>query len=81
MRSPWFLKESGVLLAYFRMKSPKYGILSLNANSRRGSVMTTLWEFLTRHWLSVILILGVIVAVYFVYKHKDEIMIGGDNDK
>jgi hypothetical protein len=43
--------------------------------------MTTLWEFLTRHWLSVILILGVIISVYCVYKNKDELMIWRDNDK
>jgi hypothetical protein len=43
--------------------------------------MNTLWELLTRHWLSVILLLGAVVSIYYVYKNKEKLFFGRDNDK
>ncbi|WP_283214721.1 hypothetical protein [Paenibacillus sp. HWE-109] len=42
--------------------------------------MHNLWNFVSQEWLSLVLIVGVLVAVWFVYKHKDK-LIRGTNDK
>ncbi|WP_275901718.1 hypothetical protein [Paenibacillus sp. SYP-B3998] len=36
--------------------------------------MNNLWQLLTHHWLSIALILGALVAVWYVYKHKDKLL-------
>ncbi|MCS7463760.1 hypothetical protein N0M98_27015 [Paenibacillus doosanensis] len=43
--------------------------------------MYELSSFAYRHWLSLVLILGVIVAVALVYKHWDKIVIKGSGRK
>jgi hypothetical protein len=36
--------------------------------------MTTLWSFVIHHRLSILLIAGALVAIGYVYKHKDKLM-------
>lgn len=42
--------------------------------------MDNLWNFISRHWLSIALIIGVILAVWYVYNNKDK-YIRGWSDK
>lgn len=42
--------------------------------------MSNLWTFIKDHWLSLALILGAIIAVWYVYKNKDK-YIRGWSDK
>ena len=42
--------------------------------------MTTLWSYIAQHWLPIALIVGVLVAFWYVYKNKDKYIRGG-NDK
>ncbi|MFD0694396.1 hypothetical protein ACFQZT_09860 [Paenibacillus sp. GCM10027628] len=43
--------------------------------------MITLWNFVSRHWISIVLIVGALVAVWSVYKHKDKYLMGSDDNK
>ncbi|MFC5452203.1 hypothetical protein [Paenibacillus aestuarii] len=36
--------------------------------------MGTLWNLITQHWLSIALIIGALLAIWFVYKHKDQLL-------
>ncbi|MGG1518281.1 hypothetical protein ABE504_22875 [Paenibacillus oryzisoli] len=38
--------------------------------------MSTLWRFITDHWLPICLILGALIAIWFVYKNKDKYIRG-----
>ncbi|MEC0227327.1 hypothetical protein [Paenibacillus alba] len=42
--------------------------------------MENLWNFIIREWQSIALLVGVLFAIWFVYKHKDK-LIRGTNDK
>ncbi|SDO58816.1 hypothetical protein SAMN04487897_11762 [Paenibacillus sp. yr247] len=39
--------------------------------------MNNLWHFISQHWLSIALVIGVIIAVWYVYKNKDKYIRGG----
>jgi hypothetical protein len=36
--------------------------------------MRTLLDFLERHWLSLVLLLGAAAAVWFIYKNRDRLL-------
>jgi hypothetical protein len=36
--------------------------------------MNAIAELLHRHWLSVLLIAGALLAVYYVYRHRSKLM-------
>ncbi|MDD9271436.1 hypothetical protein ACFPES_30820 [Paenibacillus sp. GCM10023248] len=38
--------------------------------------MSNLWTFIQHHWISLALILGAILAVWYVYKNKDKYIRG-----
>ncbi|MBP1995801.1 hypothetical protein [Paenibacillus eucommiae] len=35
--------------------------------------MNTVWSFLSQYWLSIILIIGILLASWSVYKHRDKL--------
>ncbi|WP_261807813.1 hypothetical protein [Paenibacillus sp. N3.4] len=41
--------------------------------------MNTLLSFLSRHALSIVLIAGVLIAVWLIYKNKDKLIRGTDD--
>jgi hypothetical protein len=41
--------------------------------------MNTLWNFISHHWLSIALIVGVLVAFLYEYKNKDKYIRGTDD--
>ncbi|WP_279615838.1 hypothetical protein [Paenibacillus pectinilyticus] len=41
--------------------------------------MLALWRYITQHWLSIALILGALLACWYVYKNKDKYIRGWSN--
>ncbi|MBP1966407.1 hypothetical protein [Paenibacillus aceris] len=39
--------------------------------------MNTLWNFIVNHWISLALIIGVLLAIWYEYKNKDKYIRGG----
>ncbi|MDF2648418.1 MAG: hypothetical protein K0Q73_4223 [Paenibacillus sp.] len=41
--------------------------------------MNTLWSYISNHWLPIALIIGVLLALWYVYKNKDKYIRGNDD--
>ncbi|WP_268633809.1 hypothetical protein [Paenibacillus alginolyticus] len=42
--------------------------------------MNTFWSFISHHWLSIALIVGVLLALWSVYKHRDKLLRNTDDN-
>jgi|GEM_PF-3562187 len=43
--------------------------------------MHNLWRFLSEYWISLCVLAGVALAVRYVYKNKDKLLLGPDDRK